>query len=74
MLSRPHSPPPTFHILDSNGEVALCPEKTREGRAARARARLAWRVPENLVILGVCVFTLTHPLVPLFVKTYSAGG
>ena len=39
-----------------------------------AMQRLAWRVPENLLIALVGGATLMHPRVPLFLKTYSAGA
>ncbi|GLC70571.1 hypothetical protein PLESTF_001009900 [Pleodorina starrii] len=62
---------PIIPQTDEDGRVKL----VRGGwsRAKLALKRLIWRVPENLAICLVAVFTLTHPLVPLFAKTYSAA-
>ncbi|KAG2435743.1 hypothetical protein HXX76_006939 [Chlamydomonas incerta] len=63
---------PVIPVTGPGGTVTFEPTHGW-ARARKALGYLVWRLPENLVVTLVAIYTLTHPGVPLFPKTYSAA-
>ncbi|KAL6755089.1 hypothetical protein V8C86DRAFT_257928 [Haematococcus lacustris] len=65
---------PVLHVEGEDGRPKRLGPGGQAGAAWQlAKSRAVWRLPQNLAVAVVGAVTLTHPAVPLFVKTYSAA-